>query len=160
MYDDIYTLAASLKMKGQSFAVAESCTGGGLAKAITDIPGSSAWFDRGVVTYSNQAKQDLLNVSAETLEQYGAVSEQTAREMAEGLLASTTVDITISITGIAGPEGGSKDKPVGTVWFGFAGNTFETQTYCQQFSGDRLAIREAAIQFSLQLLGRESYVKR
>jgi nicotinamide-nucleotide amidase len=130
---------------------AESCTGGGLAQAITAIPGSSGWFERGFVTYSNASKQELLGVKSSTLETYGAVSEQTAIEMAEGALRASHAQLSIAITGIAGPDGGSADKPVGTVWFAWSLNNV-TQSELQLFSGDRLSIREQAVIFALEKL--------
>lgn len=153
---DIFQLATALgeklKQKQWLLAVAESCTGGGLAQAITSVPGSSDWFERGFVTYSNLAKQQMLGVTSQTLEVYGAVSEQSAKEMAEGVLTHSAASISVSITGIAGPAGGSKEKPIGLVWFGFAGKKFETVTKQKNFSGDRAAIREQAVEFVLQEL--------
>ncbi len=111
-----------LKAQGRWITCAESCTGGGIAKAITDIAGSSAYFDRGFVTYSNAAKHDLLGVSEATLAAHGAVSEEVVREMAIGALRAARADLALSVSGIAGPDGGSAEKPVGTVWFGFAGS--------------------------------------
>lgn len=106
-----------LKADGRWITCAESCTGGGIAKAITDIAGSSAYFDRGFVTYSNAAKHDLLGVAEATLTAHGAVSEAVVREMAVGALHAAKADLALSVSGIAGPEGGSAEKPVGTVWF-------------------------------------------
>ncbi len=133
-------------------ATAESCTGGGLAYYLTEIAGSSAWLERGWVTYSNTAKQTLLGVRTDTLERFGAVSQQTAYEMAEGALAQSEAQVSVAITGIAGPSGGSREKPVGLVWFGCAGIHADTVTLMQQFSGDRHAVREQAIQFALERL--------
>ena len=113
-------IGRALVEKKHVLAFAESCTGGLASAIVTNIPGSSAWFDSGAVVYSNQAKQDLLQVSAETLKQCGAVSEQVAAEMASGLLQQGRADIAVSVTGIAGPDGGTADKPVGTVCFGWA----------------------------------------
>jgi nicotinamide-nucleotide amidase len=141
-------LGNCLKKRNWQLVTAESCTGGGLAYALTNIAGSSAWFDRGLITYSNAAKQDLLSVKAATLESFGAVSAETAREMANGALQSGG-QVSLAITGIAGPTGGTIEKPVGTVWFGFACTKWETQTTKQIFSGNRLEIRSAAIQFAL-----------
>lgn len=131
---------------------AESCTGGGLAFYLTELAGSSEWFERGFVTYSNLSKQDALNVQAETLRLHGAVSEATVKQMAEGALEASVANISIAITGIAGPSGGTTQKPVGTVWFGFASKTFATQTVSQLFSGNRQEIRKQAICFSLSKL--------
>ncbi len=143
-------VAQCLSQKHWHLTCAESCTGGWVAKCCTDIAGSSQWFDRGFVTYSNQSKQDLLSVSATTLEHFGAVSEQTASEMAEGALIQSGADISVAITGIAGPSGGSKDKPVGTVWFAWASKNADTQTEHQHFNGDRESIRRQAVAFALK----------
>lgn len=129
---------------------AESCTGGGLAEIITRIPGSSNWLERGFVTYSNSAKQELLGVSHETLETYGAVSEETAIAMAEGALDNSHGDISVAITGIAGPDGGSEDKPVGTVCFAWSQQGMETHATRTVFKGNRLQIREQACMMALQ----------
>ena len=131
-------------------AIAESCTGGGIAFALTAIPGSSTWFERGFVTYSNLAKQELLGIPENIIQTYGAVSKETAEKMAEGALHKSPVDIALSVTGVAGPDGGTKEKPVGTVWFGFAGKNTQTQTIHHFFSGDRQTIRCNAIIFALQ----------
>ena len=141
-------LGATLKARGFMLALAESCTGGMVAQAVTSVAGSSAWFDRGFVTYSNQAKIDMLGVSAKTLENFGAVSEQTAAEMALGCLKASALKhsqahIAGSITGIAGPDGGTADKPVGTVCFGIAQEKQYT-TITQHFAGNREAIRQQA----------------
>jgi len=143
-------IGSELKAQGLWITCAESCTGGLIAKAITDIAGSSAWFDCGFVTYSNAAKHELLGVSEATLEQYGAVSEQAVREMAQGVLHAAGADIGLSVSGIAGPDGGSTEKPVGTVWFGFAGRDGRIVTAKQHFSGDREAVRLQAAVFAIQ----------
>ncbi|NYT64041.1 nicotinamide-nucleotide amidohydrolase family protein [Alcaligenaceae bacterium] len=139
--------------KGWMFACAESCTGGLLAVAMTDTPGSSRWFDRGFVTYSNAAKLEQLLVKADTLERFGAVSEETAMEMAAGVLtASQPAHLAISTTGIAGPGGGTPGKPVGMVCFGFAQRTSQgvtTRAVTKIFDGDRSQIRSAAVAFAL-----------
>lgn len=132
-------------------ACAESCTGGWLSMAITGIPGSSAWFDRSFITYSNAAKHDLLGVSLATLEREGAVSEAVAKEMARGALQKSIASIGVSITGIAGPDGGTPAKPVGTVWIGLA-NTREVTATRYQFEGDRRAVREQAVEAALHNL--------
>lgn len=146
-------LGARLVDKGWMFSCAESCTGGLLAAAMTDTPGSSQWFDRGVVTYSNAAKQDLLGVHVDTLERFGAVSEETAMEMAAGMLAGAPrSDFAVSTTGIAGPDGATSGKPVGMVCFGFATRTEEgvvTRAETRVFPGDRQAVRAAAVAFAL-----------
>lgn len=131
-------------------SVAESCTGGWLGKCCTDLAGSSNWFDRGFITYSNQAKQDSLHVSNATLEQFGAVSEQTATEMAQGALAGSVADISVAITGIAGPDGGTIDKPVGTVCFAWATKYPPIQTAVYLLQGDRESIRRQAVKIALQ----------
>ena len=136
-------LGATLKARGFILALAESCTGGMAAQVITSVAGSSAWFDRGFVTYSNQAKIDMLGVSNQTLIKFGAVSEQTAAEMAQGALKFSLAQISASITGIAGPDGGTTDKPVGTVCFGFSlKNSVITST--QHFVGKRESVRQQA----------------
>lgn len=138
-------LGQLLKEKGHVLALAESCTGGLASAAITEIAGSSSWFDRGFITYSNTAKQQMVNVSPETLTQYGAVSEETATEMAIGALNNSQADITGSITGIAGPSGGSINKPIGTVCFAFALKNGLLITTTQHFSGDRQQIRHQSV---------------
>ena len=142
----------ALKRRGLVLASAESCTGGWVAAAITTIAGSSEWFDRGFVTYSNQAKQDMLGVTSGTLERFGAVSEQTAREMVEGALAHSRADVALAITGIAGPGGGSPAKPVGTVCFAWAIAGQETRTATRHFAGDRTAVRRQSVEFALRTL--------
>lgn len=141
-----------LKHEKNFLTVAESCTAGGLAYAITGVPGTSAWFDRGFVVYSNEAKQEMLNVNADTIASYGAVSQHTAREMAEGAIKNSKASVSISVTGIAGPAGGTVEKPVGTVWFGWAKKGQATLTKVNVFAGDRKTIREQAIEFALQEL--------
>ena len=145
-------LGEKLKQKEWLIAVAESCTGGGLAQAITSVPGSSNWFERGFVTYSNYSKQELLGVDSEILYECGAVSKEVAQEMSQGALRHSLAHITAAITGVAGPDGGSEEKPVGLVWFSFAGKNFATVTKKQNFSGDRAAVREQAVEFALQEL--------
>jgi len=134
----------------QMVAVAESCTGGGIAKAMTSLPGSSHWFERGFVTYSNAAKCELLGVKIETLDFYGAVSEQVAAEMAEGVLANSHAQASIAVTGIAGPDGGTDQKPVGTVCFAWSLGNNITVTTSNVFEGDREAIRDQAILMAIQ----------
>lgn len=147
-------IADNLKSQAWKLSVAESCTGGGLAYALTQIPGSSTWFERGFITYSNSAKEEMLQVTPQTLLSCGAVSEETAREMAEGALANSHTQISLAITGIAGPDGGTSDKPVGTVWFACAGEHFATKTTSMVFQGDRTSVREQAIQFALLQLSQ------
>ncbi len=145
-------LGTLLQEKALKIAVAESCTGGWLAQSITDISGSSQWFDRGFVTYSNAAKQEMLGVNSESLDEFGAVSAEIVREMAEGVLRHSQANVSISISGIAGPSGGSLHKPVGLVWFGFASSVFPTDTISQQFAGDRTEVRAKAVAFALQTI--------
>lgn len=142
-------LSQALIGRGWKLSVAESCTGGGLAYAITSVGGSSAWFEQGFVTYSNEAKTQQLNVDANIIDGFGAVSGQTVLAMANGALKKSGADIAVSISGIAGPSGGTPDKPVGTVWIAWA--TAETH-YNQLFhlSGDRKAVREEAIAAALE----------
>lgn len=143
-------LGQQLLAKNWMLSVAESCTGGGLAQALTDIPGSSAWFDRGFVSYSNNAKVEMLGVNQNTLDCYGAVSQETALEMVAGALKHSHADLALAITGIAGPGGGSKEKPVGTVFL--AWQRLGQQAGCTQYqlTGDRIAIRRQVILASLQ----------
>ena len=150
MEDLAVTLARVLQARNAKVATAESCTGGWLAKRITDVAGSSAWFDQGFITYSNDAKQELLGVSGATLEMHGAVSEPTVREMAEGMLGRGGATVTAAITGVAGPSGGSEDKPVGTVWLAWAMEGKKTLTTLRQFSGDRENVRRAAVRTALE----------
>ena len=131
-------------------ATAESCTGGGIAQALTDIPGSSAWFERGFVTYANAAKIEMLGVRQSTLEAHGAVSEATVREMAAGALAHSHAHVALAVSGVAGPTGGTAEKPVGTVWFGWALRDGEVHARLHHLKGDRAAIREQAVEISLQ----------
>lgn len=145
-------LGDRLKAIQAKVTCAESCTGGFLAKTITDVAGSSAWFDYGFVTYSNQAKQDLIGVSVDTLARYGAVSQEVVAEMASGARHRAGADIAVSISGIAGPDGGTPDKPVGTVWFGFATRPDNVVTQVVQFAGDRQAVRLQAVAFALRFL--------
>lgn len=140
-----------LGMKKQ-LAVAESCTGGWLAKCLTDVAGSSAWFERGFVTYSNAAKREMLGVSAATLDEHGAVSEAVVREMAQGVLARSPADIAVAISGIAGPGGGTPDKPVGTVCFAWATRDGLEEVVTRRFDGDRDAVRRHAVRHALDRL--------
>jgi nicotinamide-nucleotide amidase len=135
--------------RGEWLAVAESCTGGWLAQSVTAIAGSSAWFDRGFVTYSNAAKLDMLGVPESTLERHGAVSEAVARAMAQGVLTHSRAEWSVSITGIAGPSGGSPEKPVGTVCFAWARKDEGCEAQSCHFSGDRAAVREQSVRFAL-----------
>ncbi len=143
-------VATCLVEKGHILVTAESCTGGGIATAITDLSGSSAWFDRAFVSYSNEAKMDMLDVCPETLNMYGAVSQETVAEMAVGALKHSRGTVAISVSGIAGPTGGTTEKPVGTVWFGWkiANELQKQQKIC--FSGDRQAVRQQACIYALE----------
>ena len=143
-------LAAALLQCHQSLAVAESCTGGWVAKVLTDLPGSSRWFERGFVSYSNAAKQDMLGVSAATLDATGAVSEATVREMAAGVLAHSPADLALAISGIAGPGGEVPGKQVGTVCFAWATRTGLQRVETVQFGGDREAVRRQSVAHALQ----------
>ena len=143
---------------GLRVVTAESCTAGWIAKALTDTAGSSRWFDSGYVTYSNEAKVRALGVSARTLDRFGAVSRQTVREMACGSLRATGVDVAVAVTGIAGPDGGTPDKPVGTVWFCVArrrGRSIALRTARSRFRGDREAVRRKSVVRALRLLARQ-----
>ena len=145
----------ALKARGATVTTAESCTGGWVAKVITDIAGSSAWFERGFVTYSNEAKAQMIGVREETLAQHGAVSEPVVVEMAIGALKAARADYAVSISGIAGPDGGSEEKPVGTVWVAFATARGEGITRRECFSGDRDAVRRQATAYALQTLWQQ-----
>lgn len=140
----------ALRARGWMLATAESCTGGGVAECVTRTAGSSAWFDRGFVTYTNDAKLELLGVRIHTLDNHGAVSEETAREMAEGALRESGAHVALALTGIAGPGGGSTAKPVGLVCFGWSRLDGPTLTARHQFVGDRANIRRQAIVIALQ----------
>lgn len=142
-------LAAALTVRGERLAVAESCTGGLLAKLATDLAGSSAWFDRGLVTYSNAAKNELLDVPQSIFESDGAVSEACARAMVVGLMHRTPADWGVAVTGIAGPGGGSPGRPVGTVWVAWVRRGHDASARCHFFSGDRAAVREQAAEAAL-----------
>lgn len=150
-------LAHELLERGWMCATAESCTGGGIAAALTELAGSSSWFERGFVTYSNEAKVEMLGVAAATIARFGAVSEQTAREMAKGALSHSRAAAALAVTGIAGPTGGTVDKPVGTVAFGWAvaGQPATTRMRC--FEGNRQAIRQAAIEHAI--VGMVGYLR-
>ncbi len=156
-YESLQKLAAAvvadLAESGLAVATAESCTGGWIAKSITDIPGSSAVFGYGVISYSNGAKESILGVRNATIEEHGAVSEGVVREMADGVLHLSGADVAVAVSGIAGPDGGTDDKPVGTVWFAWAirdGANALIDTSCEHFSGDRELVRELAVAHALQ----------
>jgi len=142
-------LGGLLLTRGERLAVAESCTGGWVAQSLTAVAGSSAWFDRGFVSYSNAAKCDMLGVPETTLARHGAVSEAVARAMAQGALNNSLADWALSITGIAGPSGGSPEKPVGTVCFAWAGRESGCVAMSCHFTGDRAAVREQSVRHAL-----------
>jgi nicotinamide-nucleotide amidase len=144
-------LGVVLVEKEIKIATAESCTGGGLAQAITEIPGSSAWFDRGFVTYSNYSKIQMLQVSPQTLNKFGAVSKEVVVEMASGALANSDADIAVSVTGIAGPGGGTLEKPVGTVYIALKKSDQQANYIMLGFTGNRTLIREKTILSALDL---------
>lgn len=156
-HESIQKLAAALvgelATSGKAVATAESCTGGWIAKAITDIPGASAVFHYGIVSYSNGAKEQILGVQIETLGEHGSVSEPVVEEMAKGALNLSGADFGVAVSGVAGPDGGSDEKPVGTVWFAWAirdGGKIRTDTSCQHFDGDRDLVRELTVVYALQ----------
>ncbi|QKV51584.1 CinA family protein [Comamonas antarctica] len=146
-------LAAALLARGMQMATAESCTGGLIAGACTDLAGSSDWFERGFVTYSNQAKTAMLGVDAALIEAHGAVSEAVALAMARGAVQHSLAHCSVAVTGVAGPGGGSAAKPVGTVWFGWCVNG-QADAECVRFDGDRAAVREATVAHALRGLLR------
>lgn len=150
----VLELAAALRAKGWRIASAESCTGGLIAAACTSVAGSSDWFERGLVTYSNEAKVELLGVSAELITRAGAVSEAVVRAMAEGALERCPVDLAVAVTGIAGPGGAVPGKPVGLVWLALAAREALPHSRCErlQLPGDRAAVREATTAIALQRL--------
>lgn len=152
--EKLYQLAervgTALKAKGMMMAAAESCTGGWIAQAVTAVPGSSEWFERGFVTYTYISKREMLGVKAETLEAYGAVSEQTVGEMTAGALERSHAQVAVSVSGTAGPSGGTPQKPVGTVCFGWGLKGGTVQTAIQCYDGDREAVRRQAVVFALE----------
>ena len=151
-----------LKSHGLILATAESCTGGGVAQAITGVAGSSAWFERGFVTYSNLAKQQMLGVSEATLVQHGAVSEAVVREMVDGALRNSAAQVAVAVSGIAGPDGGTPDKPVGTVWFAWGLKHGVTLARVHRLAGNRSEVRAMAVHVALQgiqdLLGQATEI--
>ena len=148
----VQTLAAAMRERTWFLTTAESCTGGLIAAACTSVSGSSEWFDRGFVTYSNASKVDILGVDGALLAAYGAVSEPVVRAMAEGALQRSTAHLAVAVTGIAGPGGATADKPVGTVWFAVSRRGGPTQAWCRQWPGDRQAVREATVFEALERL--------
>ena len=151
MYTTRGLLADFLVKNRQMLATAESCTGGMIAAACTDLEGSSAWFERGFVTYSNEAKTQMLGVAPGLIKEHGAVSEEVVRAMAQGAIAHSRAQVAVAVTGVAGPAGGSIAKPVGTVWFGFA-TPMDVVTEMRHFEGDRAVVRAATVQHALQRL--------
>ena len=143
-------VGGTLTSQGLMLTTAESCTGGGVAQAVTEVAGSSAWFERGFVTYSNLSKQQMLGVSEATLAQYGAVSEAVVREMAAGAIAGSTAQVALAVSGIAGPDGGTPDKPVGTVWFAWGLLNQPVHTQRHQLAGNRAEVRAQAVRIALQ----------
>jgi nicotinamide-nucleotide amidase len=143
-------VGVALQAHGLKLVTAESCTGGGVAQAVTDIAGSSVWFERGFVTYTNQAKVEMLGVRQSTLDSYGAVSEMAVREMVAGAIAHSHAHIALAVSGIAGPSGGTPDKPVGTVWFAWAFRHGDVEVHRYQLAGDRAAVRSQSVQIALQ----------
>ena len=148
----VLVLAAALRARSRKLVTAESCTGGMIAAACTAVAGSSDWFERGFVTYSNEAKTELLGVPPALIQTHGAVSEQVAQAMAEGALRYSHADLAVAVTGIAGPTGGTPGKPVGTVWLAVALRDAETRTELLQLTGDRAAVRSQSVQRALQSL--------
>ncbi len=146
----VRSLGTLLLERGETLALAESCTGGWVGQAITGLPGSSGWFDAGFVTYSNHAKQRLLGVSSQTLREYGAVSAETAVEMAGGALERGQTDWSLAVTGIAGPTGGTATRPVGTVLFAWAGRNGLREAETRRFDGDRRAVRMQSVAHALE----------
>ncbi len=155
LYQLAETVGQALRQRGMMLATAESCTGGWVGEAMTAVPGSSGWFDRGFITYTNQSKQDMLGVAAATLAAHGAVSEPTVREMAAGALKNSRAQAALAISGIAGPGGGTAQKPVGTVWFAWAFADGTVASESRVFAGDRGAVRRQAVDYALRgLLAR------
>ncbi|WP_290647802.1 nicotinamide-nucleotide amidase [Aquisalimonas sp.] len=140
----------ALRAAGQVVTVAESCTGGWIAKTLTDVSGSSAWFERGVVTYSNAAKIDLLGVPPDLLERHGAVSEEVVRAMAEGALERSGAGVAVAVSGVAGPDGGTAAKPVGLVWFGWSLRSGFVISRAERLAGDRDTVRRASVAVALE----------
>jgi nicotinamide-nucleotide amidase len=145
-----HQVASTLIESNQLLAVAESCTGGWLAKCCTDLAGSSAWFDRGYVTYSNQSKQEALGIDPNIISNHGAVSKHTAIAMALGVIHHSHASLSVAITGIAGPDGGTSDKPVGTVWIAWAKSDLSVEVTCHLFKGNRKHVRMQAVMAALK----------
>jgi len=152
LLESVKELAQLLQKHNQKLTTAESCTGGQLASVLTSIPGSSAWFERGFVTYSNESKQEMLGVSNKIIAEQGAVSEQTAMAMTQGALEHSHAEWSVAITGIAGPDGGTAEKPVGTVWIAWQQINQPPMAKHYQFSGGRIAVRTQVVEESLVVL--------
>lgn len=150
LYEVSGKVGDALKAKALVMAAAESCTGGWIGQAVTMVPGSSKWFDRGFVTYTNEAKQEMLGVSAETLRKFGAVSEQTVREMAAGALKASRAQISVAVSGVAGPDGGTPKKPVGTVCIAWCRVGSEPLARTHRFQGDRDSVRRQSVIAALE----------
>ncbi len=150
LYEISGKVGDALKANALVMAAAESCTGGWIGQAVTMVPGSSKWFDRGFVTYTNEAKQEMLGVSAETLKKFGAVSEQTAREMAAGALKASRAQVSVAVSGVAGPAGGTPKKPVGTVCIAWCRAGAEPVARTYRFQGDRDAVRRQSVIAALE----------
>jgi len=148
---DLARISSTLLARGWMLATAESCTGGMIAAACTDLSGSSQWFERGFVSYSNAAKTELLGVPATLIAEHGAVSEPVARAMAEGAVQRSAAQVSVAVTGVAGPTGGTPDKPVGTVWFGWCVDG-ATHSELRHFAGDRAAVRAQTVRHALRRL--------
>jgi len=151
-------LGLQLRERGLTISAAESCTGGWVSKVLTDNAGSSDYVAAGLVTYSNQAKQSLLGVSEMSLTEFGAVSESVVQEMVAGGLAASGADIAVAVSGVAGPGGGTEDKPVGMVWFAWGDRTGRMETCCKQFEGDRNTVRSRSVLFVLEAVNE--FVRR
>jgi nicotinamide-nucleotide amidase len=149
---DAKKLGDKLKQHQLQLVTAESCTGGQLAQTITSVPGASTWFERGFITYSSLSKQQILGIDETLLNRYGRVSEEVVLAMATGALNKSPAPISIAITGIAGPDGGTEKIPVGTIWTAWVSKNAFSKTQCQHYTGDRLIIRYAAVEFALQTL--------
>ncbi|UCD67103.1 MAG: CinA family protein [Betaproteobacteria bacterium] len=152
IYDLSERLGMALKSRGMLLATAESCTGGWMSQAVTMVPGSSNWFDCGFVTYTNRSKREVLGVRSTTLEVDGAVSEMVVREMAAGALQRSAAHCSVAVSGIAGPDGGSPSKPVGTVWLAIADRQSNTQAWCLHLQGDRNQVRRQTVLAALRAL--------
>jgi len=150
LYEVAGRVADTLKANALVMAAAESCTGGWIGQAVTMVPGSSKWFDRGFVTYTNESKQEMLGVSAETLKRFGAVSEQTVREMAAGALKASHAQVAVAVSGVAGPDGGTSKKPVGTVCIAWCMTGSEPVARSHRFQGDRDSVRRQSVIAALE----------